>query len=49
MAPIDDVIYTPHAEWRQERGRTKASASSAACFYNTTRAFVSLLQEEVED
>lgn len=49
MASIDDVIYTLRAEWRQERGRTKASASSSACFYNTTRAFVSLLQEEVED
>lgn len=35
MATIDDVIYTPPAQWRRERGRTKASASSAACFYNT--------------
>lgn len=49
MAPIDGVIYTPRAEWRQERELTKDPASSAACFYNTTRAFVSLLQEEVED
>lgn len=35
MAAIDDVIYTPPAQWRREGGRTKALASSAACFYNT--------------
>lgn len=43
MAPIDDVIYTLPGEWRQNRGSTKTEASSAACFYNTAHAFVSLL------